>query len=585
MADDSKSEDFSNVVSKFVAQITLLEPVFKSLSKYESSFSPESKQLFQAAQASLGTTLAETATWQTSGSIEAYLSADKVVERFKQACNQQQQAVNLLLSGSVPVPRSAKEDLGNVRTAILGLKFELPRVQQDLISQLRNLCASVHTENQQLDDIERQLDDIVRKVIEELHAVTTLEEQALKNEQKLLEEAIEKCRGTDTDSEQQYFSLVLNSLQRLHASQLEEESEPEEDEDDDEDDPFYMPLAPAAFKLADSNKYALLAQPIDDQQEKDFMIMMDDSDTGAPAAAGAPLIAPAVAPLPVAVSVPTVDEVASTAAAVGPSADAPPAESASEPNEGEQQAVPSAAATPSEEPIAKPPTAPLQALSLDNTEPTAPAKDPAITHPTSPTPPANEEKLKSFMNFLSGENPGACMFHAQMRLSFDGCRKLANFLKSSARVRALSLSHNYLGDDGLRILCEGLVYNTSITALDLPDNNVGDEGCKALAAALKNNVSLTQLQLAYNRIGDEGAAALAQVIKTNNTLKKLGMSHNNIGKKGCQALTEAIGSNQALKHLQLLPGNPVEDKDAKALAKALKRNKKFSIRTFLGLNE
>lgn len=30
-------------------------------------------------------------------------------------------------------------------------------------------------------------------------------------------------------------------------------------------------------------------------------------------------------------------------------------------------------------------------------------------------------------------------------------------------------------------------------------------------------------------------------------------------------------------------GNPVEEKDAKALAKALKRNKKFSIRSLLGM--
>ena len=31
-------------------------------------------------------------------------------------------------------------------------------------------------------------------------------------------------------------------------------------------------------------------------------------------------------------------------------------------------------------------------------------------------------------------------------------------------------------------------------------------------------------------------------------------------------------------------GNPVQEKDAKALAKALKRNKKFSIRSFLGMD-
>jgi hypothetical protein len=72
-----------------------------------------------------------------------------------------------------------------------------------------------------------------------------------------------------------------------------------------------------------------------------------------------------------------------------------------------------------------------------------PAQGAAATPPAeSPTP----EKLSDFVNFLNGENPGACMFHAQMRLSPEGCMKLANFLKSSARVRALSLSHNYLGE-------------------------------------------------------------------------------------------------------------------------------------------
>ena len=38
------------------------------------------------------------------------------------------------------------------------------------------------------------------------------------------------------------------------------------------------------------------------------------------------------------------------------------------------------------------------------------------------------------------------MFQAQMRLSLEGCHKLSNFLKGSVRVRALSLSHNYLGE-------------------------------------------------------------------------------------------------------------------------------------------
>lgn len=73
-------------------------------------------------------------------------------------------------------------------------------------------------------------------------------------------------------------------------------------------------------------------------------------------------------------------------------------------------------------------------------------------------PTGNEDKLKQFVNFLQGENPGACMFHAQMRLSLDGCRKLANFLSSSSRVRALSLSHNYLGEWAARPSCAAAVH-------------------------------------------------------------------------------------------------------------------------------
>ncbi len=78
-------------------------------------------------------------------------------------------------------------------------------------------------------------------------------------------------------------------------------------------------------------------------------------------------------------------------------------------------------------------------------------------------------------------------------------------------------------------------------------------------------------------------ALYTQVIRHSNSLKKLGLAFNNIGKAGCQALTAAISANQSLKHMQLLPGNPVEEKDAKALAKALKRNNKFSIKQLLGL--
>eukprot|EP00955_Chlamydomonas_euryale_P112508 366133-Chlamydomonas_euryale.AAC.3 len=198
--------------------------------------------------------------------------------------------------------------------------------------------------------------------------------------------------------------------------------------------------------------------------------------------------------------------------------------------------------------------------------------DEAAGDATAPLSAAQQQdpKLQQFVNFLHGENPGACMFHAQMRLSLDGCRKLANFINGSDRVRALSLSHNHIGDDGLRILCEGIRRNGSVTALDLPDNSISDAGAAELVSALKGNGSLTQLQLAYNRITDIGAVTLANYLTTTGSLKRLGLAYNQIGRPGCQALSTAMSKNRSLKHLQILPGAAVRAASMRAVPQCSK---------------
>lgn len=207
--------------------------------------------------------------------------------------------------------------------------------------------------------------------------------------------------------------------------------------------------------------------------------------------------------------------------------------------------------------------------------------DPSAQAATTPTG-KPDDKLNNFVNFLQGDNPGACMFHAQMRLSLEGCKKLADFVAGSSRVRALSLSHNFIGDDGLFVLCQGLKLNASVTSLELPSNNIGNKGVSDLCEAVKKNPALTQLQLSNNKIGDEGAVSLAEFIKKTSALKKLGLSNNSVGKTGCHALIEALKVNSSIIQLQILPGNPVEEKDAKKLQKALlKKEKKFSIGGFL----
>ena len=75
-------------------------------------------------------------------------------------------------------------------------------------------------------------------------------------------------------------------------------------------------------------------------------------------------------------------------------------------------------------------------------------KSSSAAAPSSPSAQQPDEKLNKFVDFLSNDNPGACMFQAQMRLSLEGCRKLSNFVGSNERVKALSLSHNRIGGLG-----------------------------------------------------------------------------------------------------------------------------------------
>ncbi|EFJ46815.1 hypothetical protein VOLCADRAFT_105335 [Volvox carteri f. nagariensis] len=683
----------------FSSGLTELQELFLTLKKYEQTFSPEAKQLFQSTSMATDQAVKELEFRPTpaESSIAGYLVTGKFCENarvkhyrlsflinaFKNACGlagnktmrlrtvlqNVQQALSNFSSGTFPVPRSSKEELSRVHGQILSLKFGLSSEQQLLVTQLRKLCAEVESRKHDFDVIETNLDNTMRNVLQQVHGKSVLEPEVLERELKLLQESIVEARAAGVTQLADILSLAVNSLQRLHAGHAENiESDDEAleggagdvDGDDDDEDPFFMPM-PGAIKWAEASKFKELAKPLAPEQpaERQFMIVMEDDDSSshtpssitavsaepsanalvgttpakqmlatdsaesspaAPAAAGSAEAAARVEPATAdgSVDVPLMSLASTAAPATGDTPRSLVAQESlasartQEPADAEEPAAvvttPADASVAGDSPLVASPDAALDAGSADTaatqvTTPSprkhstkeappapllVPAEDkatvakegaPAAPPAESPTP----EKLSDFVNFLNGENPGACMFHAQMRLSPEGCMKLANFLRSSARVRALSLSHNYLGDAGLRLICEGLRENKSVTALDLPDNNITDLGAAFLADAIKDNPSLTQLQLAYNKIGDQGAKALAQVIRTSHSLKKLGLAFNNIGKAGCQALTSAISSNQSLKHMQLLPGNPVEEKDAKALAKALKRNNKFSIKQLLGL--
>ncbi|KAJ9507873.1 hypothetical protein QJQ45_021202 [Haematococcus lacustris] len=678
-------------VVDLAGDLASVQALLSSLRKYESNFTPEAKATVQR---NAGTHLRE------------LRAGNQLVLN----------SLTALFAGGIPLPRSTKvsyrlfasmleqrlqpfvrfrsqEELTQLKTKLQAWKLIGTEQQEQLATRLQQLYAEVTGQSGpvDVDAVEQKVDSVMRSVLLSVCGSQDLPPEELEQELGLLEQAVSSDQNVEGNATM--LSLALNSLQRLHASQIggdEGDDSDEEDviEEEDEDDPFYMPLPSAALKWADEKKFKLLAMPISsdaDAASKPMLELADEPCTPERRAlevnvhATPGITAADYEPIPLNLQAPraqsmngqattpslspssgrqggashgSLREETAALAAPGQTEDAARAgdavscsatdgqhshkEASSTQSSKMHEAVDAFADVNIHQPAVTAPageTASSQAKSLpkagdeDSRSLQQHVEQPASRDTTAGLADSDttlaapaDEKQKQFVEFLQaiefnsekhapqglyvagkarliiiihdymtvtnmrfGANPGACMFHAQMRLSLDGCRKLAAFLANSSRVRALSLSHNYLGDDGMEIICNGLMQNSSVTSIDLPDNNISDNGCIMLASAIKHNMSLTQLQLSHNKIGDNGAIALAALISSSQSLKKLGLSNNNIGKAGCQAMTEAIRVNQTLKQLQLLPGNPVEEKDAKQMAKALVRKEKFSIRSMLGL--
>ncbi|KAL6765313.1 hypothetical protein V8C86DRAFT_2457523 [Haematococcus lacustris] len=643
-------------VVDLAGDLASVQALLSSLRKYESNFTPEAKATVQRANASVVSATASVAALPQCRGIAGWLLTGTHLRELRAGNQLVLNSLTALFAGGIPLPRSTKEELTQLKTKLQAWKLIGTEQQEQLATRLQQLYAEVTGQSGpvDVDAVEQKVDSVMRSVLLSVCGSQDLPPEELEQELGLLEQAVSSDQNVEGNATM--LSLALNSLQRLHASQIggdEGDDSDEEDviEEEDEDDPFYMPLPSAALKWADEKKFKLLAMPISsdaDAASKPMLELADEPCTPERRAlevnvhATPGITAADYEPIPLNLQAPraqsmngqattpslspssgrqggashgSLREETAALAAPGHTEDAARAgdavscsatdgqhshkEASSTQSSKMHEAVDAFADVNIHQPAVTAPageTASSQAKSLpkagneDSNSLQQHVEQPASRESTAgPADPDTtlaapaDEKQKQFVEFLQGANPGACMFHAQMRLSLDGCRKLAAFLANSSRVRALSLSHNYLGDDGMEIICNGLMQNSSVTSIDLPDNNISDNGCIMLASAIKHNMSLTQLQLSHNKIGDNGAIALAALISSSQSLKKLGLSNNNIGKAGCQAMTEAIRVNQTLKQLQLLPGNPVEEKDAKQMAKALVRKEKFSIRSMLGL--
>lgn len=74
-----------------------------------------------------------------------------------------------------------------------------------------------------------------------------------------------------------------------------------------------------------------------------------------------------------------------------------------------------------------------------------------------------------------------------------------------------------------------------------------------------------------------------QAISRTKILERLSIYNNNITSVGCAALTAAVAANPNLKLVEFLPGNAAHTKDIKALARAVKQNRKYGAACVMNL--
>ena len=137
---------------------------------------------------------------------------------------------------------------------------------------------------------------------------------------------------------------------------------------------------------------------------------------------------------------------------------------------------------------------------------------------------------------------------ARRRLSDEHCEVIGAVLRSvdSARVSALFLSGNQIGDSGVSALADATGFGAlpNLERLFLDNNQFGDEATVDLARAFVTGrlSKLTFLDLNRNRIADEGMAALAKAVAAGalENIATLYLHKNAIGDAGALAFVDAI---------------------------------------------
>ena len=121
---------------------------------------------------------------------------------------------------------------------------------------------------------------------------------------------------------------------------------------------------------------------------------------------------------------------------------------------------------------------------------------------------------------------------------------LAQAVKDSASVEALSLARCGLGDPGLELVGEIINSRKSLKHVDLSGNGIGTHGCRVFADQLASNTTIASIILSGNKIADDAARLLIAALKVNDSIVEMDVSDNAITATTLGQLSRALEINR-----------------------------------------
>jgi len=157
---------------------------------------------------------------------------------------------------------------------------------------------------------------------------------------------------------------------------------------------------------------------------------------------------------------------------------------------------------------------------------------------------------------LLKEVKGLVVLNLKANIGPEGCKFLAEGLKTTQCLETLRLVGCGLRWQGAEAVANALAQNGSILSLDLSYNSLGAQGVRTLIKnGLQENARLTRLSLAGNHIGQKGVEALADLLQAQDERRgavvELNLAHNKLGFKAVRALGRALREDKTLERLDL----------------------------------